>query len=424
MQIVYRVSYWILFILYLPKLLVQMAFGRKSSQWFMQRLFPQPIKEVVDPHRPFIWVHAVSVGEVLAIEPVLLEIRQKVRGTIVLSTVTETGMETAKKRALPVDYVCYLPFDFRFSVRRLFRKKKPDLVIFSEGDMWPEFIFQAKKSKAKVAIVNAKLSDRSFSRLRILPRIGCWLFRPVDLICAQNELYAKRFQKLITSHTRLLVTGNTKGDVKKSSQEEVDALKQKLHILNEPIVTVASSHFPEEQQLAQALEPLLRARRDLRLIVVPRHPHRFQSVFETLKKLDVGPTVKLSHYDENWKILVVDQMGLLETIYGLTKVALVCGSFVEQVGGHNVLEALQWGVPCVVGPYMRSQRSMMEVAESIGGILQVQNYQEAAHTIALLFDHKDLIEEQSKKACCVASYAQGSARRCAEQLFLFLNHLK
>lgn len=419
MQVLYRIVFSILFFLYVPKILIDIALGRKTKEWLKKRLFPEPICMVKNSEVPIVWVHAVSVGEVMAVEPVLHELMKMRPCRIILSTVTVTGMETAQKRCgTIVDQFCFLPFDFRFSVRRLFKHVRPDLIVFSEGDVWPEFVFQAKKTKAFVAITNAKLSDRSFGRMKCFSRIGKWLFSKIDTICVQNELYAKRFQKLISQSTTLIVTGNTKGDTKKSSQEDIQDLKRQLGLDLEFVITLGSTHAPEEQKLLAELLPLLRIYSNVKLIIVPRHPHRFDSVFSLFEKLDVGPCVRISKHVKGtaWKVLLVDKMGLLEQVYGLSSIAVVCGSFVENIGGHNVLEALQWGVPCIVGPHMRSQKTIMEIADGIGGVVQVPNFSKVSSVIDQLLREPEQVQTLSEEALLVATFAQGAAKRCADSL--------
>ena len=419
MQIGYRIFGTFLFCFFLPKLLIDLLLRRKTKSWMQERFFPKPLLTPPDDDRPLIWVHAVSVGEVMAVEPVLRKLLEERSCRIVLSTVTITGMETAKKRCSElVDEFYFLPFDFRFSIRRLFKYVCPDLIVFSEGDIWPEFLFQAKKSGSKVAIVNAKLSDRSFNRMRCFPRIGRWLFSKIDTICVQNELYAKRFQKIISKKTTLLVTGNTKGDTKKSSLQEIQSLKERLHISSEWIVTLGSTHAPEEQKILESLQPFLEKYAHVKVIIVPRHPHRFHPVYEIVNKCSIGPVACLSTLstESDWKVLIVDQMGLLESLYAISSVAIVCGSFVESIGGHNILEALQWGVPSVVGPFMRSQKSIMEIAEHVGGVVQVEKFSEIPSVIERMVDDQEYSRRLSHEAILVSTYAQGAAQRCADSL--------
>ena len=417
LHFLYRFVYIGMFFLYLPKLCYEWLTGRKTGNWFHCRFFPKSLERKEDGSF-CVWVHAVSVGEVLAVEPIVRGLLKKKKIHLILSTVTMTGMETIRKRLPEIKEAIFLPFDFACVIRRLFRKASPQLVLLSEGDIWPEFLMQAKRKGASVGIVNAKLSDRSYRRMTKLKAVGRWLLSYIDLICAQNDLYAKRFQKLMGAQTTLLVTGNTKGDTSKSSVSDVNELKSKLHLDHDFVLTIASSHHPEEQKLLEALLPLLEKHSSVRVIVVPRHPHRFESVYELITKMNLGPVKRYSslQVNDSWKVLLVDQMGLLERMYSVSTVAFICGSFVDSVGGHNIIEAAQWGVPCIVGPYMHAQKSLMDVAVRFQAVVQVSSYEQASDVIERLFGDDAERKALSHASLCLAEHVQGASKRCLEAI--------
>lgn len=424
MHVLYRVIYIGMFFVYVPKLFYEWIKGRKTTSWFTCRFCPKPLPPD-SSGKPIVWVHAVSVGEVLAAEPLIRELLRKKACRLVMSVVTMTGMDTILKRLPEVENPLFLPFDFSWVIHRLFSEAHPHCLILSEGDMWPEFLLQAKQKGAHIVIINAKLSERSFRRMIKVQAVGKWLFSPIDLICAQNDLYAKRFHKLISNSTTLSVTGNTKGDVCKSTLSDVLELKSHLQVQNDPILTIASSHAPEEQRLLQALLPVLEEYPSLRVIVVPRHPHRFDAVFEHLSKLKLGPLAKFSCLQKgmNWRILILDQMGLLERVYSLSTLAFICGSFVETVGGHNIIEAAQWGVPCIVGPCMHSQKPLMDIAERMHAVLQLSSYEQASDAVRILLSNTDHRNAQSAASLRLAEYVQGASKRCLEAIETHITHL-
>ena len=421
MQLMYRFFYIIMFLLYAPKLFYEWVTGRKTSSWFRYRFFSKPIRPLESLY--CIWIHAVSVGEILAVEPIIRELEKDKKYRLILSTVTMTGMETIQKRMPELQESLFLPFDFPWVIRRLFRYAAPNLIILSEGDIWPEFLMQAKRKGSKVAIINAKLSDRSYRRMTKIPSIGRWLLSYADLICSQNDLYAKRFQRLISKRVTLLVTGNTKGDTLKSSLSDVIDLKKKLDLKNGPVITIASSHYPEEQKLIQSLLPILAAYPEVRVLVVPRHPHRFESVFDSLLKMDFGLVEKYSTLKNGapWRVLIVDQMGLLERMYSVSTIAFICGSFIETVGGHNIIEAAQWGVPCIVGPCMHAQKSLMEIAEKMNAVLQIASYDQACEVVQMLLSDSEKRLEQSQASLRLAERVQGASKRCLHAIHLLIN---
>lgn len=417
MHLLYRILYIGMFLAYVPKLFYEWIVDRKTTNWFQSRFFPKPLSPSADG-LPIFWIHAVSVGEVLAAEPLVRELLQKKKCRLVMSVVTMTGMDTIHKRLPEIENPLFLPFDFPWIIRHLFSKAFPRCLILSEGDIWPEFVLQAKQKGSEIVIINAKLSDRSFRRMIKIRVAGRWLFSPIDLICAQNDLYAKRFHKLISAHTTLLVTGNTKGDVRRSTLSDVSELKTKLHINKDLLITIASSHAPEEQKLLQALLPVLEKHPNVRVVIVPRHPHRFESVFEQLSKMKLGPLVRYSSLqkESTWRILLLDKMGLLERIYSLSTIAFICGSFVETVGGHNIIEAAQWGLPCIVGPCMHSQKSLMDTAEKMHAVLQISSYEQAGEVVQSLLSDTEKRKAQSDASLRLAEYVQGASKRCLDAI--------
>lgn len=418
MHLAYRCAYVVLFFVYIPKLLFEIFVGRKSLSWFWQRFWPRPLEKAHDNLAPLVWIHSVSVGEVLIAEAFIQQLLQKSSYRFVVSCVTPTGFKTAQKHLAHCASIRFLPFDFAFSVRRLFIKEAPCLVVLSEGDVWPEFLFQAKGCGAKIAVINGKLSERSYKRLSRFSFFGTWLYSFLDACYVQSEQYAVRFFRFVPAQTSLVVTGNMKGDVHKSTLLEVEHVRRYLNAGDDKILVLGSTHAPEELQLLQVLVPLLH-QRAFRIIVVPRHPHRFTHVFELLQKIAPVGMARYSCLSEcpSWKVLVLDQMGLLERMYAVSDIACVCGSFVEDIGGHNIIEAAQWGVPCIVGPYMHSQQSIVETAKNVEAIVQVASYSDVPMLVQKLLDDESFWSMQSEAAFRLAAHVQGAAQRTVEQIF-------
>lgn len=329
-----------------------------------RRLFPNKL----NVQAPYIWVHAVSVGEVTAAIPVVEELRRiHPSWDVVISTITEAGFECAQK-SMPNGTVLLLPFDFRWSLKRVL-SILPVLVVVSEGDIWPIFLQEAKRGGAPVVVTSGKLSQKSFRRLRYF---GRWLFSCVNLFCVQGRVFADRFRSLGVPAEDIFVTGNTKVDVRLSrlSPEELAGWRSRLKIHEgEHLIVLASSHEPEEELLVQKLLPVVGGR--AKIAVVPRHPRRFEDVYRKLQELEPLTAKFSAPVFDCWKIMVVDSMGVLQDLYQLATVAIVCGSFVPSVGGHNIVEPAAAGVPVVVGPYMQSQALLCESAREEGAITQI-----------------------------------------------------
>ncbi len=292
---------------------------------------------------PVYWVHAVSVGETKAVAPIARRLKEQ-GGTLIVSSVTATGHAEAKRSISEADHYIYLPFDIPFVMRRLVGRVRPKLLVMSETDYWPVFMNEVKRCGGKIAVVNAKLSERTFKRRWLT----CRLLRPVDFFCVQGETYAKRFRELGIGEERLSVTGNLKYDAV-PTMEGSDELRKRLKLGDGPVITLGSTHDTEEKQLLAAIAPLLEKHPTLKVLIVPRHPERFDQV----AAMTDGRYTKPLSGDE--RTICIDAMGVLNPCYHLSTIAIVAGSYTEKVGGHNILEPIWFGVPTIFGPHMYSQ---------------------------------------------------------------------
>ena len=382
-----------------------------------KRLFPESRPALTCP---IIWVHAVSVGEVHAISSVVKAIKKRRPSFhIIVSTITQTGQETAKKVISEADAFLFLPFDFRCSIRRALRSGIPSLVLFSEGDLWPVFMDEMKRHNAQIAVVNGKISETTFGWFKRFPNIGRWLYAPVDLFCLQNQLFADRFLEIGIPPSALSVTGSTKADVSFPilSADEKSTFRSSLGISEtDSLIVLGSTHDPEEEQLVGRLALMVRDNASVRLTIVPRHPERFQTVFDRIKQMEPS-TVLLSTYDGHspWKIMIVDRLGMLTKLYQLASVAIVCGSFIERIGGHNILEPACVGVSVIVGPYMHSQPMLYESAKNADALIQV-TYDGVADAVTQLLSDEGVRRESSARALLWAETLRGATDRTVELL--------
>lgn len=327
-----------------------------------------------DLQGPVYWVHAVSVGETKAVAPIAQRLKEQ-GGTLIVSSITATGHAEAKRSIPEADHHIYLPFDIPFVMRRLIGKVRPKILVMSETDYWPAFMGEVKRCGGKIFVVNAKLSERTFKRGWLTRRI----LRPVDFFCVQGETYAKRFRELGIEEERLCVTGNLKYDAK-PSMEASDDLRERLKLGAGPVLTLGSTHDPEEKQLLAAVGPLLEKYPKLKVLIVPRHPERFDQVAEMTDGRYTGVLTG------NERTICIDAMGVLNQCYHLSTVAIVAGSYTEKVGGHNILEPIWFGVPTLFGPHMHSQPDLAALVLENGAGEQVSLDQLTARLDRLLAD--------------------------------------
>ncbi len=422
----YRAFYIIFFLIYLPKLTYEL-WKKKNFRAFISRIFPNKIPPLSDPRVPLIWIHSVSLGETVAVQPIIEEfLRVLPHGKIVTSHATEAGVEAAKKFFPGAHAHVYLPFESKALYDRLLANiSSISLLVYSEGDVWPLFTRLAKKKGAFVTTINGKLSEKSFNRYRKIPYISSFVFSDIDLLCLQNELFKKRYLEIGVNPSKLLVTGTTKADreVTKLSQEEENALRSKLGCVPDKedgrrLVVIASSHDPEEFEITQRL-----SRKDIlqssRLLIVPRHSHRFISVYENLSEKFPGVRICLLSQLEafphsDWDIVVVDKMGLLMPLYQIAYLSVVCGSFVSHVGGHNILEPASLSCPFFVGPYMHSQPLLHDSASMSSALLQVQTYDELADRISDMLMRPGYRNERAHLAFSWSESMKGAVERTVQ----------
>ncbi len=306
------------------------------------------------PGKIRIWVHAVSLGETKAIESFISHVRQELPDVeIVKSSVTKTGHEQSLKRKDIFDHAFYLPIDFSWRTRKLVKKIDPDLFILVENDYWPNLLNALKAHGTKIALVNGRISLHSFKRYKMVPNYAKRLFTLFDIMCLQASEHKKRFGILGMPEERTLVTGNIKFDATKVMRPSQDLNLPE----NKRLVTIASTHEGEEEMILEALETMDDS---VCLLIAPRHPKRFEKVSELLDKKRV-PYRKIN--DEargDERVILVDMMGVLDECFKKSNVAVVGGSFVKHVGGHNIFEPARLGVPVVYGPYMHNQEILVD----------------------------------------------------------------
>lgn len=321
---------------------------------------------------PVIWLHAVSVGETRAIVPLakaLLELPCK--PSLVISSITDTGHAEAK-RLLP-EAAChlYLPLDLSFCVSRVLSKIRPDLVLLSEGDYWLNFLSKARAQGAHLVVVNGKLSHSSSKWYARLPCFKQALFSLFSLFCLQNDLYKTRFLNLGIPSTQLKVLGNMKFEtppLSLSPSQKTALYKQFDLTANHPILVMGSTHDTEETLMLTLCKEVRKQLPNCQFVLAPRHPERCHAVgveieangFICAHYSQLSKTDQVENNAHQSRILLIDQVGLLRDIYALADLAIVCGSFVKHVGGHNILEPALYGVPVLFGPHMRSQEELTD----------------------------------------------------------------
>jgi len=342
-----------------PWWLTRMATTRKYREGLLERV--GAVRRLMgDGGRPLIWVHAVSVGEVLAVSRLVKTLDAEFPGYFVaISTTTRTGQALARER-FGRNRVFYCPLDLPWAVRAYLRARKPAMLVLAETEFWPNLLSGCFRRGIPVVVVNARISDRSWPRYRRLRGLWRPLLSRVTAALAQSELDAERLRAL--GCETATVAGNLKFDVRSGRNSAAVTLLEE-HRGGLRLLVAGSTLEGEETLLLAAWREVLEVHPEMAMVLAPRHPERFAAVAELLERSGF-PWRRRSAMGKAalrpGEIVLLDSMGELATVYSLAAVAFVGGSLVP-AGGHNPLEAAQFGVPVAMGGYFENFRSMVEL---------------------------------------------------------------
>jgi 3-deoxy-D-manno-octulosonic-acid transferase len=325
------------------------------SRWMRERMGRIPPPSVKD-HLPLVWVHAVSVGEVISAVPLIKELRGRYPlVAIVLSTVTDTGQKVAKERVSDIARVVYLPFDLAHTVKKLLKRIRPALFITVETELWPNIFRTFRQEGIPILVLNGRLSEKSFRGYRRIRFFIKDVLACVDLFCMQDRVYAERIRELGAEENRVRVTGNFKFDTRPSEK-----LPGWTNALGHPVVLAGSTHEGEEELVVSVFERLRNDFPEMNLVLAPRHPERFGKVEDMIRTMGIAYRKRSELETQNVEqgmirggIVILDTIGELSSSYGVSDIAVMGGSFYK-VGGHNPLEPAFWGKPVVCGPHMEN----------------------------------------------------------------------
>ncbi len=401
----------------------------------------------VADHRPCVWFHAVSVGEVIQLQKVVEEFRRQTKDDfrIVVSTSTDTGYDLATRR-FPECQLIWFPLDFSWAVGRALRLLKPRLVVLMELEIWPNFVSECARLRVPVSIVNARMSDRSVKGYRRFR----WFLKPVfarlSLVAAQSQQYADRLQSLGVHPDRLHVTGSVKFDGVQTSRssEATDCLRTLLQITENNIVFIAgSTQAPEEQLALNAWRSLQDRWPQLKLILVPRHRERFDEVAELVQRQgislirrsqlpgvrerqppDMAPDVTTGNSSSSsnpiesagpTSVILLDTIGELNACWGLADIAFVGGSFGSR-GGQNMIEPAAYGAAVMFGPNTSNFRDVVALFREANACLQLKEPSELQPALKHFLENSDDRQKLGLLAQNVVLSQQGATAATARLL--------
>ncbi|MGE5567622.1 MAG: tetraacyldisaccharide 4'-kinase [Rhodospirillales bacterium] len=376
-----------------------------------------------------IWLHAVSVGEVLSAVGLLKRLRTEVPGApLFVSVTTLAGRAAAEDKLRGVaDGIFYAPIDYCSVVRRVLRRLRPRMLVVMETEIWPNLYREAKRAGCGLVIVNGRISDRAMPRYRAFR----WLFRRVlawpDAILAQTEISAQRFRELGAPDGRVKTAGNLKYDFEPRDVRIPPAIRSLLDRVAPGRIWIAASTMPparegdpdEDEAVADAFQTLAAAHPELLLVLVPRKPERFDTAAAMLERRGI-PFVRRSALPSQEGlplpgVLLLDSIGELSSLFGLADVVFMGGTLAHR-GGHNILEPAFFQRAVITGPHMENFPEIAEKFKSGGGVYTIAVAEELAGAVAKLLEDEELRSGLGRRAAELAEAERGATARAAEEI--------
>jgi 3-deoxy-D-manno-octulosonic-acid transferase len=368
---------------------------------------------------PLVWVHAVSVGEVTAVRGLLTrlsELRPDAR--VLITTTTTSGLEVARA-TFPQHEVRESPLDWSFCVRRFFDAFRPSLLVLVEGELWPNLLATAGKRRVPVHVVNARVSERSLGRYRMLTALWPGFLAPVRRFLVQSEEQVPRLGLLGVASGRVTVCGNIKFD--NARTEDPAALRREIRdaagiAQDAPVLVAGSTHRGEEEDVVRAFGDVRAEFPSAVLVLAPRHVERVPEVLALLDGVGLG-TLRWSERNpaRSAACILVDTVGELGRLYAAADVAFVGGSL-RPIGGHNLLEPARFGISMLAGPHLGSVRTLASTFEQSGALAVVRDSGDLARKLRAAFSDRIGTAERGRRAQATIAANQGAARVCAEVL--------
>ncbi|WP_045500105.1 lipid IV(A) 3-deoxy-D-manno-octulosonic acid transferase [Vibrio hyugaensis] len=390
-----RILYTLLLALASPFLLFGLYKSKPNKPKFGQRWKEHfgitPKLEATE--RP-IWIHAVSVGESIAAIPLIKELeKQNPTQPILVTTTTSTGAEQIAKLGELVEHR-YMPIDFGFAVKGFLKATRPKQMLIIETELWPNTLRTVHDSEIPITVVNARLSEKSCKNYAKVQPLFNLLVPCLDKVLCQTESDAERFERLGVEKHKLFITGSIKFDIQISEEvkEKGKALRTELGI-KRPIWIAASTHKGEDEQVLEAHKKILESHPTALLILVPRHPERFDNVFELCQKLgfDAARRTSQTEVTESTQVYLGDTMGEMLVLMGAADICFMGGSLVgDKVGGHNVLEPIALGLPVINGPSYFNFKDIVEEFRSLNKIHIIENSSVLAEQVTDLLRHSQI----------------------------------
>ncbi len=415
-----RVLYTGVFLVLLPFIFARLWWKEKKVpgyrvRWLQRLGVFRPIRAP----KPVIWIHAVSVGEVIAAGPLIRQLLREGRYTLMVTTMPPTGSARVTASFGGEVAHVYAPFDLPWTVAAFIRRVKPVLTVIMETELWPNMLVECAHHRIPIVLANARMSARSAARYARFPKTTKGILGLLDCVAVQNAVDGERFLQLGVASDKLAVIGSVKFDVviSQSMSRQAQSLKEAYSLKGaRPIWMAASTHEGEERLLLEAFTQLLEDIPNLLLVIVPRHPERFDEIytlcnqsFTTLRR----STGKVPKADT--QIVLGDTMGELMLLYGASDLAFVGGSLIDR-GGHNMIEPAAWGLPVLSGSHTFNFAQISQDLVAAHAMAVVHNVPDLVSTIRTWLADADQRREVGQKAKAFVDQNRGAVGRLMTEI--------
>ena len=426
-EFLYNFSFSVMSLGMFPHFLVRLKQSKDPGRMWRERCgnFSEAFKLKARSH-DWIWIHAVSVGEVMAVREFIEKLCIRFpHFKVLLTTVTPTGQKIAKSMENHQITVCYFPFDMTRSVRRFFNIFRPHFLLLAETEIWPNLILEAHRENVPVGIINARLSEKSLKRYQRFAGLFKPVFKRIAFVLAQEEKDKQRFLKLGLPFEKTIALGNMKYDNVKLEtllSHRVAALKQEWGFQSEDFILVAgSTHNGEEKMLLETFQQLQPQYQSLKIMIAPRHIERSHQIGALAQRFGLK-ALYASERDrkQDFDVLILDQIGVLKHLYAIADVVFVGGSLIRR-GGQNPIEPASFKRPILHGPHVMNFEKVYRVLHEECGALEVKDQVQLAFALNRLLQDSDERRDLGERAFQSIQRLQGATDRHLDRLLEWLS---
>jgi len=416
-----RQLYTVLWFLALPFVWLRLLIRSRKQPEYRRRMAERLgyYAEQNRSNQPLIWLHAVSVGELLAALPLLEHLLARGDSQILVTTTTPTGSAQVKKQLADRVLHVYAPYDLPFAVRRLLHVFNPKLLLVMETELWPNTLHLCRKRVIPRILVNGRMSARSAKGYARFAKLSKHMLQDLSLALMQYKADGQRMIELGLPEDRLHICGSVKFDIDLDEQHYQQAIKLRQSWPQQKVWLAASTHPGEDAQILAAHRQVQEQTPAALLVLVPRHPERVEDILALCERLSVVTRSSNSTVTTDTDVLLVDTLGELMNFYGACDVAFVGGSLVPH-GGHNLVEPAVWAKPVIAGEHMFNFATMSQEMINADALTVVKDSQALAQTVNAFFQDETLAAEMGAKAAAFAEANRGALKR---MLYVLETHL-